>query len=264
MSKSFTEAELVDLRNQMRTAMLGVGDVLRAGHGNAPQSNKKSTSAADTVTEIDIEVDRLLSEQLLSDSIGYHGEERGKAGNPDVFWLVDPIDGTGHYLRGNPMSTSMASLIDHGEVVIAGINDFVAGDFYSAITGQGAFRNDTPIHVSDRGLQDAYMAFEIDLHDDDSVKIFTDIYNECIVVFAINCGWDFTRIASGGLDGRLMYKPFGKAWDFAPGGLLVREAGGKVVNLGSETFDYLNFDFFAGSPRLYGELLAKGLLPTSA
>jgi fructose-1,6-bisphosphatase/inositol monophosphatase family enzyme len=70
----------------------------------------------------------------------------------------------------------------------------------------------------------------------------------------INCGWEFAMTASGRLDGRIMKNPWGGIWDYAPGSLLVSEAGGQVANLGCHAYDYRNFDCMAVTPRVFREL----------
>jgi len=61
-------------------------------------------------------------------------------------------------------------------------------------------------------------------------------------------------IASGKLDGKITLNPYGKDWDFAPGSLLVREAGGVAANIGHSDYDYRNHDFIIAGPKLYQDL----------
>jgi len=70
----------------------------------------------------------------------------------------------------------------------------------------------------------------------------------------INCGWDFAMIASGRLDGRIMKDPWGKQWDYAPGAVLIAEAGGVVANFTSPTYNFHDFDFVATTPQVYADL----------
>lgn len=65
-------------------------------------------------------------------------------------------------------------------------------------------------------------------------------------------------VAAGKVDGRVTFEPYGNDYDFAPGSLLVEEAGGVVRNLGSDTYDYRNTDFIAANPIIYKELTGEG------
>lgn len=51
-----------------------------------------------------------------------------------------------------------------------------------------------------------------------------------------------------------MTDPYGMDWDFAPGSLLVSEAGGKATNIGETSYDYRNHDFIIANPRVHEEL----------
>lgn len=58
-------------------------------------------------------------------------------------------------------------------------------------------------------------------------------------------------VASGKLDARIQFDPWGYDYDFAAGSLLVAEAGGVVTNINSSEYDYRNLDFIAASPKVY-------------
>ena len=67
-------------------------------------------------------------------------------------------------------------------------------------------------------------------------------------------GFEFAMVASGKLDGRLCFDSYGKDYDFAPGSLLVEEAGGVVANIGSREYDYRNGNFIAANPLVFKQL----------
>lgn len=78
-------------------------------------------------------------------------------------WLVDPIDGTAHFIRGIPFCTTMVALIEDNQVVMSVIHDIANNDTYWAIRGQGAYRNGERIYVSDRPLKQGLVSFETKL-----------------------------------------------------------------------------------------------------
>ena len=47
---------------------------------------------------------------------------------------------------------------------------------------------------------------------------------------------------------------YGKDYDFAPGSLLVSEAGGVVANIGKTTYDYRNLNFIASNRPVFTAL----------
>ena len=252
----------IDARAALRFAercVLATGASLRAGFGAAPYTNK-SGSAADVVTALDVETEERLSTALgaFDGGIGVHGEELGASlGDGDsgaTYWLIDPIDGTGHYVRGTPFCTTMVALIHEGRAVASVINDFVRSRLYSASLGGGATVNGEPIHVSDRSLAEAYVTAEMATVTDEEARTRARLREQVVIMATVCSGWDFAMIAEGRLEGRVVLNGYGKDHDYAPGTLLVTEAGGIVTNMGSRGYDVRDHDFVAANPRVHAAL----------
>lgn len=233
-----------------------VREIVMPFYGNVPTWWHKETSAVNVVTELDVRVETFLAAALRQryPDIGFVGEETGGNRSAERFWLVDPIDGTAHFIRGLPFCTTMLALIEGGEVVHAAIYDFVHDHLYSAEKGHGATCNDTPIHVSQRSLPEAYLGCEARLDTDTDRHIFHALRQRCTLFNSLNAGFEHAMIASGKLDGRICIHPYGHDYDFAPGALLVAEAGGRVANLGVRTYDYRNVNFIAANPAVFDAL----------
>jgi myo-inositol-1(or 4)-monophosphatase len=208
------------------------------------------------VTEIDIEVEKRMSQMLAQEfpEISFVGEESGGDRTAEKFWLMDPIDGTLHYARGMPFCTSMLALIDRDEVVFSIIYDFIRDEMYWAERGGGAWRNDARLSVSTRGLKEGLMGWEtmrkeeLDAQRDFALREKTSFF-KCVVA-----GWEYAMVASGKLEGRICFNPWGNDYDYAPGSLLVSEAGGVVANIGSSQYDYRNLNFIASNQVVFSEL----------
>jgi len=221
---------------------------------------QKDRSSHNIVTEMDIRVENLIKEELskIYPGIEFVGEESGGDRKAKSFWLMDPIDGTQHYVRGLPFCTSMLALVENDEVIFSAIYDFINDDMYWAQKGKGAFCNSERLHVSNRALKDAYICWETHLEKDENKKIYFDLLKRTHLVKTICAGWEFAMIASGKLDARVCFDPYGKDYDFAPGCLLVSEAGGTVTNIGSKFYNYSNTNFIAGNPVIHEELVSGG------
>lgn len=232
------------------------GDILRQSFGSVEAVAQKSDSPADVVTEIDRQVEQMIAERLhdLDPSIGFYGEEHGGNDDGDRYWLLDPIDGTAHYIRGNPFCTTMLSLVEGGEVTFSVIYDFIQDDVFAAAKGFGAFCNEKLIRVSSRPLAQAYLTYEINLDVEENLKRWMALRKKCVLFNTINCGYEFSRVASGKIEGRICLTPFGKDWDYAAGALLVAEAGGIVRNVDSDLYDFRNHSFTATTPQVYEDL----------
>lgn len=77
---------------------------------------------------------------------------------------------------------------------------------------------------------------------------------QCILIQTMSAGFEYAMVASGKLEGRITLDAYGKIWDYAPGSLLISEAGGIVTNIGKETYDYRNLNAIATNPVIYREL----------
>ena len=239
------------------------GEILRKHFGNINPLRSKSDFAVDVVTALDTEIEEFLTDRLKQSypSIGFRGEELGVKQDAEKVWLVDPIDGTAHFIRGIPFCTTMTALVDKGEVVFSIIYDFVRRDLYTAEKGKGAQLNGNPIKVSCRPLKEAYIAVETNLEYPKNATRYISLRKKCVTFTTINCGFEFGLVASGKIDGRISMDPYGEDWDYAAGTLLVAEAGGVVANIGQKTYNYRNHNFLATNRVIYEELTASTIPP---
>jgi len=106
---------------------------------------------ASPVTAADRECERLISSALEEafPEDGLLGEEGAhKESKSGRRWIIDPIDGTRDFVRGNPLWSVLIGLEEQGEVV-AGVTHLpLLGATYWAARGGGAFRNGQQIRVS--------------------------------------------------------------------------------------------------------------------
>ncbi len=231
-------------------------ELMVSNWGKAEAIHQKDDSAWSIVTAIDIEVEKRMSLALAKkfSDIAFVGEEAGGDRNAEKFWLMDPIDGTMHYSRGMPFCTSMIALIENGHVTFSVIYDFLNDKMYHAQKGKGAFCNEEPIHVSTRDMKNALVALETKTHIEKNehtrkrLRALTDIIN------TYSAGFEFVMVATGKFEARICLDPWGNDYDYAPGSLLVTEAGGVVLNLGSRTYDYRNLNFIASNKPVFEEL----------
>jgi myo-inositol-1(or 4)-monophosphatase len=232
-------------------------DISLPHYGNVEAVAYKSGSPTDVVTEIDRAVEKFLSEELakVMPEVTFVGEEFGGDRLSNRFWLADPIDGTGHYVRGLPFCTTMLALIENGQVVFSIIYDFVNDNVYHAELGKGAFKNYEPIKVSTRPIEKSYLAFEINSKKEENRKILLAARTKSNLIHVLCAGYEFIMVAEGKIEGRLAYDPFGKDYDFAAGSLIVSEAGGIVKNFKSDNYDYTNLNFYAVNPKIYESLI---------
>ncbi len=247
-------SEHTEISKALEPVMKKAGEKLLPHYGAVARVDVKDDET--TVTQLDHEIEEFLAEELLeiTPGAGVHGEEFGKQGSEDKFWLVDPIDGTEHFIRGMPFCTVMAAYVEGGQAVVGAIHDFVNDRYYSAVRGEGAFMNGEAIRVSDRPLRRAMIALEG--KPDAMNGMYEALRGRTQLVNTMNSGFEHAMVASGKFDARIVKDGYGQVWDYAAGCLLVEEAGGMVVNIGSESYDYRQLDIIAGSRTACEEVLA--------
>jgi len=103
------------------------------------------------VTIADRECERLIAGMLEAafPDDGVLGEEGArKESKNGRRWIIDPIDGTRDFVRGNPLWGVLIGLEERGEMAAGVVHLPLLSQTCWAWRGGGAFRNDTPMRVS--------------------------------------------------------------------------------------------------------------------
>ena len=166
--------------------------------------------------------------------------------------MIDGVDGTVNF--ANRLTGGWCSAValedEHGPRVAA-VYDRTADELHAAARGQGATVNGRPTGLRPaRPLQEAYVATF--LRQDRLVKPgVRDIAHRLLdrsglIRHAGPGSLELAWVAAGRLDAWI--QPYVDPWDWLPGALLVREAGGETRVIGPW--------YLAGPPALLDELAA--------
>ncbi len=126
------------------------GDLAMLQFNNLANLKVTKKSPRDFVTEADVAVEALLKRKLAEHypEHGFWGEESGKTEFQSSRWVVDPIDGTHSFSRGQYFwGISVALEIDQ-EIIFGAVYGPALDDYYCAEKGKGAWKNGKPIRVS--------------------------------------------------------------------------------------------------------------------
>ncbi len=121
--------------------------------------NRKS--ARDLVTDADVAVEAYLKEALAEayPHYGFWGEESGKSNNQTNRWIVDPIDGTHSFSKGQYFWSISVALEIEQELIAGSVYAPALDDLYIAAKGKGARKNGKTISVSvESSLADSMIA----------------------------------------------------------------------------------------------------------
>ena len=247
----FTQAYLDHSQKVITEIFKGKRAELIAANGNVDSQFKDDKSV---VTKHDQEMESELKAALstLDPGVGFEGEEYGAEGNRETFWLVDPIDGTESFVRGLPFFRNMATLIDAGKPVLALVYRVITDELFVAKKGGGTSKNGTKLTISQRPLSRT----RIELANKPSIATapLLEEIDKHIENFRTSDEFLFTVEAK--MDAHFVYKESTKPWDNAPRMLLLEEAGAKVANLGSSTYDYTQSNWLAANPIVFDQLTA--------
>src|SRR5947209_4595591 len=80
----------------------------------------RTKGARDLVTDLDLTIERSARAQLRrrTPTIGFLGEETEAHGNPDTYWVLDPVDGTTNFVHGLPLCGVALGLVDDHDPVL--------------------------------------------------------------------------------------------------------------------------------------------------
>jgi myo-inositol-1(or 4)-monophosphatase len=240
-------------------ARLGGGVV--AGHFGRLAAGIHSKAPGDYVSEVDLDSEETIREALEGEEpgIAFFGEEGGGT-KGDLWWVVDPLDGTANFLHGFPVVGVSVALVEAGRPVVGAVHaPLLGGETFTAVRGGGAFRDGRPIRVADRAVASAIcntgFPFKRKHRLDDYRRVFEGAFLTLEDLRRAGAAsLDLAWTAAGVFDG--FFEIGLGAWDVAAGALLVTEAGGVVTDwAGDETAWLASGDILAAPEAVHGVLL---------
>lgn len=226
----------------------GFREELMQSYGNIEHISKGDRSP---VTELDVKVETAIKNRLAVayPEIGFHGEEtEGVAGTTDATWIIDPIDGTSSFVHGLPYCTNMAGLVVDGITVASVIYQFATDDLYTAVRGEGAYKNGERIYVKNTALNDS-IVFSGSFVYRSLYPVFKP-YRIGVYAPLGASGYEFTRLAQGSIQAVTKLRCGSMMHDNVPGVLLVQEAGGEIVSFEDGDYSPSTLNFVAASPNV--------------
>lgn len=204
--------------------------------GQGLEISKKG--AIDLVTQIDRQSETIIRRHITNAFPDHSvlGEEEGLTGNRNgPLWIVDPLDGTTNFAHGFPsFCVSIAFAVDNTPKVGVVLNPALQ-EVFSAIAGQGAYRNGKRLAVSktetlNESLLCTGFAYNVRTSDTNNTQEFLALLMRAQGVRRVGAAaLDLAHVACGRFDGFWEYHL--NPWDIAAGILLIQEAGGRVSQM---------------------------------
>src|SRR5918912_1282400 len=193
-------------------------------------------------TLADAAINRVLSHYFPDHSI--ISEESGTRTTSSPYtWIVDPLDGTESYIRGQYFSSVTIALTTMDRTLVGVVYHPFNDELYSAVAGAQTTINGHPAHVTDiRDLDQARLILDYSPRDALRQHLYTmEWAREFKQMFRIggSVALNMCLIAKGAAEGYMYGRMRNrvKSWDIAAAALLVQNAGGRVLDRRGQPLD---------------------------
>jgi myo-inositol-1(or 4)-monophosphatase len=253
---------LESLTNQVINVSKEAGNFIRQERKRFDPDKIEYKGLNDLVSYVDKTAEKVIVtslEKILPEA-GFITEEKTSNRIGDRYnWIIDPLDGTTNFIHGLPTYSVSIALKEYDKLILGVVYEINLDECFYAWKDAPAYLNGKEIKVSniptvgssllatgfpyyDFGKQDVYIA------------LFTELMKSC---------HGLRRLGSAAVD--LVYTACGRfeafyeynlnPWDIAAGIVIVRQAGGQVVNFkgGDEVLD--TRELLATNGRITGEML---------
>jgi 3'(2'), 5'-bisphosphate nucleotidase len=222
------------------------------------------------VTEADLASDRIIADGLrrLAPDIPTLSEERlaEACGTcPNLFFLIDPLDGTKEFVAGRDEFTVNLALVENGTPLLGIVGAPALGLIWRGLVGMGAERVtgvslSKPEPIRTRPFPKAgqpWIAAVSRSHGDAATEAFIDA-RPGAVRQKLGSAVKFARVAEGAVDIYPRLAPTSE-WDVAAGHALVTAAGGTITDAsgGGLRFGGGNKDFIVPAFIAWGDPAAR-------
>ncbi|MEA3328496.1 MAG: inositol monophosphatase [Candidatus Omnitrophota bacterium] len=218
------------------------------------------------VTDIDIQAEKKILElikknfpedDILSEEDEAVGSDPWAVALAEGFrWVIDPLDGTHNYIKKIPIFGTSIAVEFKNEVVLGAVYMPLAGEFYFAEKGKGAYCNDRRMEVSKRPLNQVTMLYDSTIRYNKKLmieslgKIADKVFN---IRMLGSTARSLSYLAEGKVDLEIEFSD--KPWDFAAGLLLVEEAGGRATDLRGGKWNIKSSGYIASNGLIHDEVL---------
>ncbi len=241
------------------TAAKQAGEILLAQFGSVKQVKRKSHG--NLVTEVDV-----LSEQFLINFLkreyprfGIISEESNPSNSAEGYtWVIDPLDGTNNYTYGIPFFCVNVALVRDDDIILGVTYEPIRHELFCAQAGKGAYLNESPIRVSNiDSLRKSLVGLDLGYSQEMGRKMLETVnrlwgHVHCVRLLG-SSSLGMAYVACGRVS--LYFHRYLFPWDIASGLLLVREAGGEVVDWQGERAGFRDTELIASNLKLQHEFL---------
>lgn len=213
------------------------------------------------VTDVDVQADKAIVGVLRKEypDLSIRSEESEVLDMGSAYtWIVDPLDGSRNYASGVPHCCVVVALARGDDVVLGVTYDPFREETFTAEAGKGARLNGEPISVSSKEtLEECLMGCDLGYVDEKgswALKLLGNLWPRMQGLRIMgSSALSLAYAACGRLD--LYFHHHLYPWDIASGLILVKEAGGLVLDRHGEPASLAKESLVASSPLLVRRFL---------
>ena len=265
------QLEQRDLSRILETAIVAAR---LAGQRAMEEINYIKTSVKngnELVTQADARCQKIIIDRIKENypDHGFIAEEgeQGKMfkqsprGDQQLWWAIDPIDGTNNFAHRMLFFTVSIAVIHQGQPIIGVIFEPATDSMFTAVKGQEAKLNSRRITASEETM-DKFASIGLDSHFDNGVPAWVcEIMQRTRFRNLGTTALQLAYVAKGGLIATIASDP--KLWDIAAGTVIAEAAGaivtdwqgGKIFPLDLESYEAQQFQVIASNKKVHPKII---------
>jgi myo-inositol-1(or 4)-monophosphatase len=255
---------LTNIANQVIEIAKQAGDFIRQERKTFDSDKIEYKGLNDMVSYVDKTAERIIVEGLrkVLPEAGFVTEEKTTTTIGERYnWIIDPLDGTTNFIHGLPAFSVSIALKEYDELVLGVVYEINQDECFYAWKDAPAYLNGKEISVSkNTTVGTSLLATGFPYYDFGKQAAYIELFAELM-----KSSHGLRRIGSAAVD--LAYTACGRfdafyeynlnAWDVAAGIVIVKQAGGQIVNFkgGSEVLE--TRELLATNGKITEELLTS-------
>lgn len=231
--------QLEELLEEVKLLAMEAGVYIATQRESFDLDRVESKQSHDYVSYVDKECEKMIVARLkaLLPEAGFITEEKTtvqKDESSELFWVVDPLDGTTNFIHDLAPYCVCIALRNKEDILLGVVYEVTRKELYYAAKGMGAFLNGSPIHVStlsnmDQALVMIGYPYNADAWRQFCLNLTGSLYGHCASIRSNGSAEaELCYVASGKID--VYIESFIQPWDVAAGACILMEAGGRVTD----------------------------------
>ena len=206
------------------------------------------------VTQVDLQCQEIIAENIRRrfPDHGFIGEEgpgnkittTPPTGSDDIWWVIDPIDGTRNYAHGLPNYAVSIAAMQNGFPIVGVVYDPNTKRLFSARNGIPAKCNGRTIKCLEEQLNaNSQLAISGNLRKQ-LPRCIAGIMDNFVYINLGSAALHYCYVALGAFSAAVSWNV--KLWDIAAGACIAESAGGSVKSLTNNSFFPINCSTYQG------------------